>query len=81
MPLYDFVCRTCRHEFEALVRPHEAPECPECHSSDLERLPSGFVASSEEGRQKAAAASRRQQVKGRRDQLVAEAEYRKQHEH
>ena len=81
MPLYDFICRACRREFEALVRPHEATECPECHSPDLERLLSGFVASSEEGRQKAADASRRQQIKGRRDQLVAEAEYRKQHEH
>jgi putative FmdB family regulatory protein len=81
MPLYDFLCRGCGREFEALVRVHEGPECPECHGSDLERLPSGFVASSEEGRHKAAEASRKRQIKGRRDQLVAEAEYRKQHEH
>jgi putative FmdB family regulatory protein len=81
MPLYDFVCRACGHEFEALVRGPEAPECPECHGTDLERLLSSFVASSEEGRQKAAQASRQQQIRGRRDQLVAEAEYRKQHEH
>ena len=81
MPLYDFVCRGCGHQFEALVRGPGGPECPECHGTDLERLLSSFVASSDEGRQKAAVASRQQQIRGRRDQLVAEAEYRKQHEH
>jgi putative FmdB family regulatory protein len=82
MPLYDFVCRACGHQFEALVRASDAPpECPECRGTDLERLMSSFVASSEEGREKAARASRQQQIRGRRDQLVAEAEYRKQHDH
>lgn len=81
MPLYDFHCRACGHEFEALVRPADAPQCPECRGTDLERLLSTFVASSEEGRQKAASDSRQRQVRGRRDQLIAEAEYRKEHEH
>ena len=81
MPLYDFHCRACGHEFEALVRPPDAPQCPECRGTNLERLLSTFVASSEEGRQKAASDSRRRQVRGRRDQLIAEAEYRKEHEH
>ena len=81
MPLYDFRCRACGHEFEALVRAAEPPRCPECGAEDPERLLSTFVASSEEGREKAARASRERQIKGRRDQLVAEAEYRKQHEH
>ena len=81
MPLYDFHCRTCGHEFEALVRAPDAPECPECHGSDLERLLSTFIASSDEARQKAASGSRQRQIRGRRDQLVSEAEYRKQHEH
>jgi putative FmdB family regulatory protein len=81
MPLYDFLCRTCGYQFEALVRAHDGPECPECHGDDLERLQSAFVASTEEGRQKAADSSRQQQIRGRRDQLIAEAEYRKQHEH
>ena len=81
MPLFDFKCRGCGHEFEALVRKHEGPECPECHSGDVERLLSAFVTSTEEGRQKSATASRQRQIRGRRDQLVAEAEYRKQHDH
>src|SRR5204862_7078877 len=42
MPLYDFRCRACGHEFEALVRPPAAPVCSSCASGDLERLLSGF---------------------------------------
>jgi putative FmdB family regulatory protein len=81
VPLFDFRCRGCAHEFEALVRPHDTPRCPECQSHELERLLSTFVASSDEGRRKAADDSRARQIKGRRDQLIAEAEYRAQHEH
>ena len=81
MPLYDFRCRACGHEFEALVRPPAAPQCPACRSEDLERLLSTFVTSSDDQRQKSAAASRERQIRGRKDQLVAEAEYRREHEH
>lgn len=37
MPLYEFVCRTCQREFEALVRHDEQAECPECQSRETER--------------------------------------------
>jgi putative FmdB family regulatory protein len=37
MPLYEFACRKCAHEFEALVFPGDTAECPECASRDLER--------------------------------------------
>jgi putative FmdB family regulatory protein len=40
MPLFDFVCTKCRHEFEALVRGSTPPVCPECASAELEKLPS-----------------------------------------
>jgi putative FmdB family regulatory protein len=39
MPLYDYACRKCDHEFEALVSSaDEAVECPECQSRRIERL-------------------------------------------
>ena len=39
MPLYEYVCRACNHEFEALVRSQDPPPaCPSCKSSDLEKL-------------------------------------------
>ena len=39
MPLYEYVCRACRMEFEALVRPQDpAPACPSCKGADLEKV-------------------------------------------
>ncbi len=38
MPLYEYVCKACNTEFEALVRSQDpAPACPSCKSADLER--------------------------------------------
>ena len=44
MPLFEYACRECDHQFEALVRASESPECPSCHSTDLERRLSVFAA-------------------------------------
>ena len=44
MPLFEYACRECDHQFEALVRAAEQPECPSCHSTDLERRLSVFAA-------------------------------------
>lgn len=38
MPLYEFVCRDCRHGFETLVLGGDVPSCPECRATDLERV-------------------------------------------
>ena len=37
MPLYEYACKKCEHEFEALVFRGEEAECPECQSHNLER--------------------------------------------
>jgi putative FmdB family regulatory protein len=82
MPIYDFHCRACGHEFEALVRPQdpEAPTCPSCRSGDLERLLSSFAVSTAEKTQAAAKDSRQRQIKANKDKLVADEAYRKEHE-
>jgi putative FmdB family regulatory protein len=38
VPIYEYVCRTCAHAFEALVQNGEAVTCPHCHAEELERL-------------------------------------------
>ncbi len=43
MPIYEYACQHCGHEFEALVRPSTVPECPTCHSTELEKLLSVFA--------------------------------------
>jgi len=37
MPLYEYACKKCGHEFEALVFSGEEAACPECESRTLER--------------------------------------------
>jgi putative FmdB family regulatory protein len=44
MPLFEYACKECAHEFEALVRGSEMPECPSCHSHELQRRLSVFAA-------------------------------------
>jgi putative FmdB family regulatory protein len=49
VPLFEYACKSCAHEFEALVRAGETPECPACRSTDLERRLSVFAALSGNG--------------------------------
>ena len=58
VPLFDFHCRACGRTFEALVR-KDAPSCPHCQSTDLEKLLSSFAVSSSERSQQAADKSRK----------------------
>ena len=43
MPIYEYACSDCGHEFEALVRSSTVPECPSCHSKKLDKLLSVFA--------------------------------------
>ena len=81
MPLYDFQCRACGHEFEALVRAgEEGPACPSCKGRDIERLLSTFAVSSAEKTQAAARDSRKRQIASRKDAIIADEEYRQKHD-
>ena len=81
MPIYDFHCKGCGHEFEGLVRPQgPAVSCPLCKSEDLEKLLSSFAVSSAEKSAAAAKDARKRQIHANKDKLVAEEEYRKEHE-
>jgi putative FmdB family regulatory protein len=73
MPLYDFRCRGCGREFEALVRATDPapPECPVCHRRDLEQLLSTFAVSSAEKTQAAATVKRRKEASAARRDTVA----------
>jgi putative FmdB family regulatory protein len=52
MPIHEFNCRACGHQFEALVRKTTVVACPDCQSSDLEQLFSLPVVRSESTRQR-----------------------------
>lgn len=38
MPIYEYVCKGCGHQFEALVRRDDVPPCSACGGLELERL-------------------------------------------
>lgn len=81
MPLYDFRCKACGQEFEALVRPPAAPACPSCASADLERLLSGFSFSVRSGGLSKAArrAVQKQQASQKADHAAYQEEIEKKH--
>jgi putative FmdB family regulatory protein len=81
MPLYEFRCLSCGHQFEALVRPHDVPACERCHSSELERLLSMFAVSSETTRQASLSRARQANKKVLRDKAIADQEEIDHHRH
>jgi len=49
MPIFEYVCKECRHEFEALVFGAQKAECPKCQSKKLEQQLSVFAVSAHGG--------------------------------
>ena len=82
MPIYEYECRACHHQFEAIVRMSDTAACPQCQSADLERLVSLFAVDSGDTRRISRDAARRVHAKTSRDKAHAELEYdRKHHDH
>lgn len=43
MPIYEYACRECRHDFELLVHTGSSPVCPSCDSDSLQKRISAFA--------------------------------------
>jgi putative FmdB family regulatory protein len=46
MPIFEYQCKECNHEFEALVYGGQKAECPKCHSKKLAAQLSVFAVAS-----------------------------------
>ena len=83
MPILEYSCRACGHQFEFLKLPTtpDAARCPACQGEDLERLLSGFAMSTRELTNAHAKAARKQQLgsKEHKDKQVAITEEREHH--
>lgn len=79
MPIFEYTCRSCGQDFEALVRSGSTPACPKCAATDLERLISSPAVHSS-GTHAAAlkAAARRDKVRGS-EMARAQREYELAH--
>jgi len=49
MPLFEYVCKRCGHQFEELVLGTTQPNCPSCHGRKLEKLMSTFAVNTNGG--------------------------------
>ena len=45
MPIFEYICKECHHQFEALVYGKQKAECPKCHTKKLEPQLSVFAVS------------------------------------
>jgi putative FmdB family regulatory protein len=45
MPIFEYICKECDHEFEALVYGSQKAECPKCHGKKLAPQLSVFAVS------------------------------------
>jgi putative FmdB family regulatory protein len=43
MPIFEYICTECHHEFEALVYGKDKATCPKCHSRKLQPQLSVFA--------------------------------------
>ena len=75
MPLYEYKCRSCGHQFEEIVRLGETPDCPSCQRCDLERLLSLPAVSTEKSRKRSLGKARRAAKKVGREKAHAQREY------
>ena len=82
MPLFEYVCRACSHQFEILIRPGApTPSCAKCGGTDLEKLLSHVAMSSEATRALHLAGARKAASKVQKDKAVAQFEYEEKHRH
>ena len=58
MPIFEYACRACGHEFETLVRAADTPSCARCASPELEKKLSVFAAESNSAETRVATAKR-----------------------
>jgi putative FmdB family regulatory protein len=45
MPIFEYICQKCSHQFEALIYGNQKAECPKCHASKLAPQLSVFAVS------------------------------------
>ena len=83
MPIFEYECSSCHHQFELLVLPQTitTPTCPSCQSTELEKQLSISSVSSDGTRQRSLGLARQSAKKIQRDKAHAEHEAYHHHHH
>ncbi len=80
MPIYEYVCKSCGHEFEALVLGRKTPVCPACEGHELERRLSRPYVKSEITRERAAKAAKQRDKAQATERVNEQRRYEASHE-
>ena len=80
MPLYDYKCTACGHQFEALVRGGAAPTCASCGGGALERLLSLPAVKSESTKAKSQRAAKRRDAAQGTERVQEQLRYERSHD-
>jgi putative FmdB family regulatory protein len=80
MPIFEYACKKCGKEFEALVLPTTAaPACPACAGTELEKLVSSPAIKSESTHGLAMKAARARDKKAGSEKAREQREYELHH--
>jgi putative FmdB family regulatory protein len=79
MPIYEYTCKSCNHQFETLVRTGHTPVCASCGSADLERRFSLPTVNSDGSRERALGAAKRRDRAEAKDKAHEQLKYERSH--
>jgi putative FmdB family regulatory protein len=79
MPIYEYRCKSCEHEFEALVRSGSTPKCAKCESEELERVLSLPSVKSESTHARALGAAKKRDAAQAKDNAHEQLKYERSH--
>jgi putative FmdB family regulatory protein len=80
MPIFEYRCQSCGHEFETLVLKGSVPSCPGCASQTLDRLVSVPALKSETTHALALKAAKKRDAKQADIMNRAQREYELSHD-
>jgi putative FmdB family regulatory protein len=75
MPIYEYKCSGCSHQFEKIVKLGETPVCPACQHAELERLFSAPGISTQKSRSYTHGIARKKATAVKKEQDHAQREY------
>ena len=79
MPIFEYACRACQRQFEAVVRTGDVPACPKCGAADLEKLISSFAVDSPTSRSLSMKAIRKTNAGIHKEKVWEDANYDRKH--
>lgn len=80
MPIFEYVCTSCEHSFELLVRKGTEPVCPECESTELDKQFSLPKVQGEGSRDRAMRAARTRDARQGNERMQEQLKYEESHD-